>query len=344
MFKFRTNFLLEDQATNNNKKHKKNESISILPKPIHTVSSQKAPPTLLSKRLGGHQQQLQQQSGKNMRNLTIYTPAYGEQLSNGIKSAPLNSNFRHQINNNNSKIQQPHPLSKTTLLSPATSTATSTEFAIPPIVPSQQQPPHTAHPSSKNFPPHSPQYPSSAYGHSFPVTSGRVIIDQPKTPTKSSTPSSSSILQRQQFMQPFEHLFDTIETTRNLKSTLDDQIRRSSTLLQTLQASSTTIEGLVRNQIKEVQKDILQRMEESIDNLFKRIHILEKKANIDSTEMDVELTNIKKPTTTNSISSSIINPPAIVKSQNDIGPNEYHVMLETLKERLDKLERQLEDS
>lgn len=262
-----------------------------------------------------------------MRNLTIFTPAYGGEQYNGIKSAPLNSNFRYQHHPSN----KPHPLSQTTLLSPATSTATSTEFAIPPIVPSQQQPPHTAHPSSKHFPPHSPQYPSSAYGHSFPVTSGRVVMDiQPKTPTSSS-------IHRQQFMQPFEHLFDTIETTRNLKSTLDDQIRRSSTLLQTLQASSTTIEGLVRNQIKEVQKDMLQRMEESIDTLFKRIIVLEKKCHMEDMEIDVESTVIKRR------GSSILLPPAIVKSQVEIDKNEYHGMLETLKERLDKLERQLED-
>ncbi|CAO3615386.1 unnamed protein product [Mucor hiemalis] len=270
-----------------------------------------------------------------MRNLTIYTPAYGEQLSSGIKSAPLNSNFRQQ--QGSTSKAQPHPLSRPTLLSPASSTATSTEFAIPPIVPSQQQPPHTAHPSSKHFPPHSPQYPSSAFGHSFPVTSGRVIMDSssnnslpPKTPT-----NHSFMLQKQQFMQPFEHLFDTIETTRTLKSTLDDQIRRSSTLLQTLQASSSTIEGLVRNQIKEVQRDILYRMEDSLDNLFTRITELEKKANI---EVDVESTQIRPS------SSKIIFPPTIVKSQHDVNPSEYHVMLETLKERLDKLERQLEDS
>lgn len=337
--------MVEEQQPN--KKHKKNETVQILPKPIHTVSSQKAPPTLLSKRLAQ-----QQSNGKNMRNLTIYTPAYGEQLSTGIKSAPLNSNFRQQ-QQQGTKAQQPHPLSRPTLLSPASSTtATSTEFAIPPIVPSQQQPPHTAHPNSKHFPPpHSPQYPSSAFGHSFPVTSGRVIMDSSSSsnvnntsnsssnnPPKTPTTSHSFLLQKQQFMQPFEHLFDTIETTRTLKSTLDDQIRRSSALLQTLQASSSTIEGLVRNQIKEVQRDILHRMEDSLDRLFERITALEKKANI---EVDVESTTSIHQS---SSSSSLVHPPTIVKSQHDVNPNEYHLMLETLKERLDKLERQLEES
>lgn len=38
----------------------------------------------------------------------------------------------------------------------------------------------------------------------------------------------------------------------------------------------------------------------------------------------------------------IVNPPTIVKSQTDINPKEYHSMLSTLLDRLDKLESQLE--
>ncbi|KAK4522094.1 RNA-binding protein Cwf29 [Mucor velutinosus] len=321
---------------------KKQKKIEPLPKPLHTVSSQQ--PTLLAKRLGNNI--------NNKRNLTIYAPTYGEQF-NGIRSAPLNSNFRQ------APATKPHPLSKATLVSPANS-STASEFAIPPIVPSQQQPPHTAHPSSIHRR-HSPQYPASAFGHSFPVTSGRV-----EPPTK---PSS---LQRQQFMQPFEHLFDTIETTRNLKSTLDDQIRRSSTLIQTLQASSTTIEGLVRNQIKEAQMEIMHRMEDSIDGLFHRISSLERR--LHSPAEDHHETRDVSPTSSASHGNNhsttslpghpppppsaapaapsshltrqqqqdLVSPPTIVRSQHDIGPNEYHSMLDTLRERLDRLEKQLE--
>jgi GTP1/Obg family GTP-binding protein len=119
-------------------------------------------------------------------------------------------------------------------------------------------------------------------------------------------------------MQPFEHLFDTIETTRSLKSTLDDQIRRSSTLIQTLQASSTTIEGLIRNNVKEIQKESIGRMDDKLMELNKRIAALENGKRL------------------------IVNPPTIVKSQTDINPKEYHSMLSTLLDRLDKLEGQLE--
>lgn len=291
--------LLEDQSNKKPKNsHHKDPITPILPKPIHTVNSQK-PSTLLSKRLGNNLNG----NSKNTRNLTIYAPSYAEQF-NGIRSAPINSNFR-----STNKQQQPHPLSKATMISPASS-ATNSEFAIPPIVPSQQQPPHTAHPNSIHRP-HSPQYPSSAFAHSFRVDT--------KTPTVGS-------LQRQQFLQPFEHLFDTIETTRTLKSTLDDQIRRSSSLIQTLQASSTTIEGLVRNQVKEAQREILQRTEDTLESLAHRIARLEgKMGSPPPKRKDV-----------------LVSPPTIVRSQNDIAPNEYVQMLDTLRERLDKLERQLD--
>ncbi|KAI8877063.1 hypothetical protein K501DRAFT_337656, partial [Backusella circina FSU 941] len=295
-------------TTSTPKKQRLDEERHLLPKPVHTVSSQQAPPTLLAKRL----------SGKNARKLTIYAPSYNEQFQAGIRSAPLNSNFRQQ----QQQKKQPHPLSHQTV----PKQKRKAEFAIPPIVPSQQQqqPPHTAHhfPRSPLF-----HHPTSAFAHSFPITSGRIKEGGPPTSSSSSSSSTSSSatsvnaapalnnssaattatplcqtppssLQRQQFMQPFEHLFDTIETTRSLKSTLDDQIRRSSTLIQTLQASSTTIEGLIRNHVKEIQKESMSKMDDKLMELSKRITALETGKRL------------------------IVNPPTIVKSQNDINPKE----------------------
>ncbi|RCI04171.1 hypothetical protein CU098_000439 [Rhizopus stolonifer] len=215
------------------------------------------------------------------------------------------------------------------MISPATSSATHSEFAIPPIVPSQQQqPPHTAHPSSRHHfpPPHSPQY--AAFSH----LSGRTA--EPKTPTHGS-------LQRQQFMQPFEHLFDTIETTRTLKSTLDDQIRRSSALIQTLQASSTTVEGLIRNQMKELQKEVMHRMEDRLEDMYSRVSSLEKRM-VGTTEEQEDNRRSQSTTPSRRLQESLISPPTIVRSQHDIGPQEYHHMLDALRERLDRLERQME--
>ncbi|KAI9253511.1 hypothetical protein BDA99DRAFT_540763 [Phascolomyces articulosus] len=294
------------------------------------------------------------------------------------------------------------------------------EFAIPPIVPSQQQPPLTAHPSSTAYHPYvaSPMYQrngSGGVGNStnnnnnggsgsgssssnsngnqqgpataaLPTTARDVPLP-PQTPTTNSFGS----LQRQQFLQPFEHLFETIETSRTLKSTLDDQIRRSSTLMQTLQASSTTIEGLVRNQIKEAQKEMMAEMDATFENILQRIEKLERVGRnnsharqgngkrqdpLDRQEEEEDESSSPPPPVPSSSSSSnhaltrrqeqgdngedpeeesrgessakstnglLRSPPTIVRSQNDIGPNEYHGLLNALRERLDRLERQFDN-
>ncbi|KAF7721829.1 hypothetical protein EC973_004092 [Apophysomyces ossiformis] len=283
----------------------KRQKLPLLPKPSHTVSSQSLLPTppssLLAKRLGTKQ-------GKHTRNLTIFAPSYTEQHHLGIRSAPLNSNFNKQP----STSTYPHPLSKAPLaplLSPSSSPRKQ-EFAIPPIVPSQQ--------------------------HQRPCRPATAV---PTLPPKTPTTTSFGALQRQQFLQPFDHLFDTIETTRTLKSTLDDQIRRSSSLIQTLQASSTTIEGLVRNQIKEA----MEGFEDTLESVFKRIEALEVAMGKSPPKKSAS-----KPTTTStttgatSTTNGLRSPPTIVRSQNDIAPQEYQSMLNTLRERLDRLESQLD--
>ncbi|OBZ85271.1 hypothetical protein A0J61_06682 [Choanephora cucurbitarum] len=186
--------------------------------------------------------------------------------------------------------------------------------------------------------------PSTNSGFNFSAATRNETI--PKTPTH-------NLLQKQQFMQPFEHLFDTIETTRTLKSTLDDQIRRSSTLIQTLQTSSTTIESLVRNQVKEAQKEVMHRLEDRMEEFVSRLATVERKINNHSHSMDtiteeeeevVEAVDRRKRLTPSLRTSQepLVNPPTIVKSQHDIGLSEYQQMLDTLRERLDRLERQLE--
>lgn len=197
--------------------------------------------------------------------------------------------------------------------------------------------------------------------HELTATSAANASLPPKTPTT----SSFAALQRQQYLQPFEHLFDTIETTRTLKTTLDDQIRRSSSLMQTLQASATTIEGLVRNQVKEVQWEIVSQMEKRIDELLRRIETLE--VRVGKNDRQQRLSHLEPNSTTRSLPSPLPSatreeravaedlvamserrndelqtPPTIVRSQNDIEPHEYQTMLTTLRDRLDRLERQIE--
>ncbi|KAI9355215.1 hypothetical protein BD770DRAFT_391473 [Pilaira anomala] len=361
---------------------------------------------------------------KNSLNLTIFAPSYHEQLA-GVRSAPINSNFnrpipnqptqQHSRSNYANHAATPHSIvpASATIARPPFAHQPSPrrhEFAIPPIVPSQQQPPHSAHPTSREnimyqhyvpspslYGSHHPKPQPSSYQRSqessqqqqkqLAVTAASIPLP-PKTPTT----NSFAALQRQQYLQPFEHLFDTIETTRTLKSTLDDQIRRSSSLMQTLQASATTIEGLVRNQVKEAQWGTMSQMEQTVDALIRRIEVIENKfdrndhMNNNSNsfspmkkqlqkqpDLRTETTSLPSPLPSatreeRSVAEDLVAlserkrddvqqqqqqqqqqqheelqmPPTIVRSQNDIGPQEYHTMLDTLRERLDRLERQIE--
>ena len=77
------------------------------------------------------------------------------------------------------------------------------------------------------------------------------------------------------FMDTVSTLFDSVDSTRNLKYTLEEQIRKSAQLLQTLQASGTMIENLVRGQFKELEKGVIERFEGEIEYLNSRVRQLE---------------------------------------------------------------------
>jgi len=78
---------------------------------------------------------------------------------------------------------------------------------------------------------------------------------------------------KQSFLHLFDSLYDTLADTRSLKTTLEDQIRKSTALLQTLQASGGMIEGLVRGHFREMQRDMVK----DVSVLEKRIARLEEK-------------------------------------------------------------------
>lgn len=192
------------------------------------------PSSLLLKRLApkhGHK-----------KNLTILTPSYNEDAVHAIQSAPLR---RISISANTTKkiLKKSPPIhnKKSRFMNvPATASAVSApwpqtsaqgRFPSPPIVPSQQP----------------------AWGQYRP---------QHKVPC---TPNKT---QKQKFLQPFEYLYDHIEQTRVLKTTLDDQIRRSSSLMQTLQSSGTMVESLVRRQVRDMVDDTFEtKLRECTDRI-----------------------------------------------------------------------------
>ncbi|KAI8882667.1 hypothetical protein K501DRAFT_333905 [Backusella circina FSU 941] len=137
------------------------------------------------------------------------------------------------------------------------------------------------------------------------------------------TAKAKSDVHRQQCLQPFEQLFDTIEATRNLKSTLDDQIRRSSTLIKTLQTLTHTIEDVVKIQVNEVQSEKFSQFEQNMMQIEQRISRLE------HVHFKID---------------SVLPSPGQEEPMKRSSPKseDYHNVLTTLRDRLDRLERQID--
>lgn len=103
--------------------------------------------------------------------------------------------------------------------------------------------------------------------HTGPLPSPS-FYPHPSTPFHPNNP-------KQTFMETVSTLFDSVDSTRSLKYTLEEQIRKSAQLLQTLQASGSMIESLVRGQFKELEKGVIERFEGEIEHLTTRVRLLE---------------------------------------------------------------------
>ncbi|KAG0343661.1 hypothetical protein BG005_002265 [Podila minutissima] len=231
---------------------------------------------------------------KNAKSLTIFAPSYSES-SLSIQSAPLqpshghgrplgHSHLPHALNHHpmssmNPRTSQPlghhkpHPFSQSqatprspTKLSGHAKKASrgllrqpnhdhSNSGTLPapilsshtgPLPSPMYPPPHHAHPSTPFLPHH--------HSSSGPATSA----------------SSKHV-----FMETISGLYDSVDSTKSLKYTLEEQIRKSAQLLQTLQASGTMIESLVRGQFKELEKGVIERFENELEHLAVRVKALE---------------------------------------------------------------------
>ncbi|PWN45269.1 hypothetical protein IE81DRAFT_344957 [Ceraceosorus guamensis] len=90
-----------------------------------------------------------------------------------------------------------------------------------------------------------------------------------------SPPSSKT-----QFLALFSNFYDSLTDSRTLKATLEDQVRRSNTLLQTLQRSSRVLDATVDRRIKEERG----MWETRVHTLEDRVRELEGKLGIASDE------------------------------------------------------------
>lgn len=158
----------------------------------------------------------------------------------------------------------------------ATSSPRKTEFPIPPVVPSQQvQHYQNVVPIPSVYGPMSARSTSDHTPNAVPSTSTPGTAAAATMPPKTPTTTSFASLQKQSFLQPFEHLFENIEITRTLKSTLDDQVRRSSSLMQSLQNHTTMVENVVKAHLKEIQREVSEKIDQRFDEVMQRISALE---------------------------------------------------------------------
>ncbi|KAF9965305.1 hypothetical protein BGZ70_005086 [Mortierella alpina] len=200
---------------------------------------------------------------KNAKSLTIFAPSYSES-SLSIHSAPLQPSQSHQAMSMGLRTSQP-------------------------LLPRHQHHPYAPHAGSYQQPLRSPR----TAGHA--KKSSRATLRQPGADNGSGTlpapilsshtgplPSPSMYPStpfhsnpKHMFMDTVSNLFDSVDSSRSLKYTLEEQIRKSAQLLQTLQASGTMIENLVRGQFKELEKGVIERFESDIEHLTARVRQLE---------------------------------------------------------------------
>ncbi|CAO3568009.1 unnamed protein product [Mortierella alpina] len=242
---------------------------------------------------------------KNAKSLTIFAPSYSES-SLSIHSAPLQPSQGHghphqqPLLGMNPRTSQPlrnhhhpHPLSQHhaqhtpsslagTIPQPLRSPKTAGHAKKTSRVTLRAQGPHTAglDSSSGTLPApilssHTGPLPSPMYPH--PSTPFHPSSHSAAAAAAAAAASSSGhgLVSKSAFIETVSNLFDSVDSTRSLKSTLEEQIRKSAQLLQTLQSSGTMIESLVRGQFKELEKGVLEKFEGELEHLSARVRQLE---------------------------------------------------------------------
>ncbi|KAG0043874.1 hypothetical protein BGZ83_010942 [Gryganskiella cystojenkinii] len=231
---------------------------------------------------------------KNAKSLTIFAPSYSES-SLSIHSAPLQPSQSHQAMSMNPRTSQPlrqhpHPYALHTggFQQPLRSPRTVGHSKKPSRVTVRQ-------PDNKyvflfdlvhcdlfyclgNWTLMPPVFCLSLFFFSRSGTLPAPILSSHTGPLPSPSmypPTPFHSGPKQHFLETVSTLFDSVDSSRNLKYTLEEQIRKSAQLLQTLQSSGTMIENLVRGQFKELEKGVIERFEGELEHLSARIRQLE---------------------------------------------------------------------
>ncbi|KAF9283688.1 hypothetical protein BGZ68_005220 [Mortierella alpina] len=133
--------------------------------------------------------------------------------------------------------------------------------------------------------------------------------------------SGHGLVSKAAFIETVSNLFDSVDSTRSLKTTLEEQIRKSAQLLQTLQSSGTMIESLVRGQFKELEKGVLEKFEGELEHLSARVRQLEEHQGLKPPAKKTRLSEATGGSNamTGVVSSSLPSPPSAVTASSKNG-------------------------
>ncbi|KAF9087166.1 hypothetical protein BGX27_002985, partial [Mortierella sp. AM989] len=215
---------------------------------------------------------------KNAKSLTIFAPSYSDS-SLSIQSAPLQPSHGHQAMSMNPRTSQPirnhtpHPFSQQqhtgTIPQPLRSPKTAGHGKKSSRV-TLRAGPYTAGLDNSSGTLPAPILSS----HTGPLPSP-AMYPVPPTPFHPPSHGPPGHVSKPAFMETVSNLFDSVDSSRSLRHTLEEQIRKSAQLLQTLQSSGTMIESLVRGQFKELEKGVIEKFESELEYLSTRVRLLE---------------------------------------------------------------------
>ncbi|CAG8684731.1 3243_t:CDS:2, partial [Acaulospora morrowiae] len=201
-------------------------------------------------------------ANRNSRNLSVYAPPYndvhsrsynpGSGLSNH-SPLPMTAPVARSTSNKHSIAG--YPLSANSAFKPATKMhPASTSASINGLI--------------------SPHNVEDTHLVRSPMTSPQVNVQFSSSNSASPMLPTNEQPTKESFIHLFDNLYDTVADTRSLKSTLEEQIRKTTTLLQALQASGTMIESLVRGHFREMQTEVVKdlvRLENRIAKVEERM-------------------------------------------------------------------------
>ncbi|KAF9995667.1 hypothetical protein BGZ79_010615 [Entomortierella chlamydospora] len=210
---------------------------------------------------------------KNAKSLTIFAPSYSDS-SLSIQSAPLQPSHGAMLSHRAAQPirNTPHPFSQQqhtgTIPQPLRSPKTAGHVKKSSRA-TLRVGPHTASLDASSGTLPAPILSS----HTGPLPSPAMY---PIPPTPFHPPSHGpGHMSKPAFMETISNLFDSVDSSRSLRYTLEEQIRKSAQLLQTLQSSGTMIESLVRGQFKELEKGVIEKFESELEYLSTRVRLLE---------------------------------------------------------------------